>query len=130
MLKVARALITADRIGSWTLHLEAFSACLPIFAAAGHFNYLKSAYLYVQEMSNLHIKNPDVLSKFEKGYHIIRRSNNVWAGLGSDLVIEQTLMRSLKSTGGLTHGSGMTEEQRAIWTISVTITTEYNNAMQ
>ena len=66
----------------------------------------------------------------KKGYHVIRRSNNVWAGLGSDLVIEQTLMRSLKSTGGLTHGSGMTEEQRAIWTMSVPITTEYNNAMQ
>ena len=39
-------------------------------------------------------------------------------------------MRSLKSTGGLTHGSGMTEKQRAIWTMSVPITAEYNNAMQ
>ena len=36
----------------------------------------------------------------------------------------------LVGSGGLTHGSGMTEEQRAIWTMSVPITTEYNNAMQ
>ena len=62
MLIVARALITADRIGLWTLHLETDFACLPIFAPAGNFNCLKFAYLYVQEMSNLHIQKPDMLS--------------------------------------------------------------------
>ena len=51
------------------------------------------------------------------GFHVIRRTNQYWAGLGSDLVIEQTLMRSLKSTDGLTRGSGMTEHQRARWTM-------------
>ena len=61
---------------------------------------------------------------------MIRRSNQFWAGLSSDLVIEQTLMRSLKSSGGLTHGSGMTEEMRALWTMSTPITSEYNDAMQ
>ena len=34
-------------------------------------------------------------------------------------------MRSLKSTGGLTRGSGMTEDMRNLWTLS-----EYNIAMQ
>ena len=29
------------------------------------------------------------------------------AGRGCDLVIEQTLLRSVKSTGGLTRGSGI-----------------------
>ena len=81
-------------------------------------------------MNKLHIKHPDVYEHFERGFHVIRRSNNFWAGLGSDLVIEQTLMRSLKGTGGLTHGSGMTEEQRSLWTMCVPITSEYNNAMQ
>ncbi|KAG7163747.1 hypothetical protein Hamer_G002985 [Homarus americanus] len=42
--------------------------------------------------------------KFSRGFHVIRRSNQCWAGLSSDLVSEQTLMRSLKSSGGLTHG--------------------------
>ena len=27
-------------------------------------------------------------------------------------------MRSLKTTGGMTHGSGMTDNQRALWTMS------------
>jgi hypothetical protein len=39
-------------------------------------------------------------------------------------------MRSLKTTGGLTHGSGMSEEQRALWTMSSSITSAYNCAMQ
>ena len=53
-----------------------------------------------------------------------------WAGLSSDHGIEQTLMRSLKSTGGLTRGSGMTEDIRNLWTLSAPVTSEYNIAMQ
>ena len=45
----------------------------------------------------------------KKGFHVIRRSDRFWAGLSSDLVIEQVLMRSVKSSGGLTHGRGMAE---------------------
>ena len=64
------------------------------------------------------------------GLHVIRRINQHWAGLGSDLVIEQTLIRSLKSTGGSTRGSGMTEHQRNVWTMSASISSAYNYAMQ
>ena len=40
-------------------------------------------------------------------------------------------MRSLKTTGGMTHGSGMTDNQRALWSpMSKCITSEYNTAMQ
>ena len=81
-------------------------------------------------MTVLQIEHPDVFQKFMKGYHVIRRSDKFWAGLGCDLVIEQTLMRSLKSTGGLTPGSGMTEHQRAIWTMSSPVSSSYNCAMQ
>ena len=130
MLKVARSLVIADRTGSWPMHVRAVSECIPIFAAAGHYNYLKSAYFYVQEMNQLHIKHPDVFRKFQNGYHVIRRSNQFWAGLSSDLVIEQTLMRSLKTCGGLTRGSGMSEEQIALWTMSTPISAQYNAAMQ
>ena len=130
MIQVARRLIMADRTGSWSMHLQAVGDCLPIFAAAGHFNYLKSAYYYLQDMCELEVKHPEVFRKFSNGFHVVRRSNKFWAGLSSDLVIEQTLMRSLKSTGGLTRGSGMTEEQRSLWTMSMPITSEYNSAMQ
>ena len=81
-------------------------------------------------MEALETENPQVFQKFIKGFHVIRRSDKYWAGLGCDLVIEQTLMRSLKSTGGLTRGSGMTEHQRAIWTMSSPVSSAYNYAMQ
>ena len=107
MLQTARALIKADRTGNWTMHLRPVMDSLPVFAAAGHYNYLKFAFYYVQEMCQLETRHPDVCVKFSRGFHVIRRSNDFWAGLSSDLVIEQTLMRSLKSSGGLTHGIGM-----------------------
>ena len=130
MLEVAQELIEADRTGSWEMHLHAVSECLPIFAAAGHGNYLKSGYLHLQKMSELESKHPEIYQKFINGFHVVRRSNHCWAGLGSDLVNEQTLMRSLKSTGGLTRGSGMTEHQRALWTMSAPMSSAYNYAMQ
>ena len=56
----------------------------------------------------------NVQRKFEAGVHVVRRSNRLRAGLSTDLVIEQVLMRSLKASGGLTRGRGMTERQRVI----------------
>ena len=89
-------------------------------------------YYYLQEMSELENRHLDVLAylKFVNGRHVVRRSNKFWAGLSSDLVIEQTLMRSLKTSGGLTHGSGMNEEKRSLLTISMPVTAMYNIAMQ
>jgi len=130
MVGMARMLIKADRAGSWLMHLQAVSNCLTVFAAAGHFSYLRSAHYYLQQMSNLEEKHPNVYRKFLRGFHVALRSKQCWAGLSSDLVIEQTLMRSLKSTGGLTRGSGMNEYMRKLWTLSAPVTSEYNSAMQ
>ena len=65
---------------------------------------LKSEYRYPQSIKDLETRNPDLLKKFQDGFHVIQRTDQFWAGLvgGLDLVIEQMLMRSLKSTGGLT----------------------------
>lgn len=40
------------------------------------------------------------------------------------------LMKSLKSSGRLTHGSGMTEKMRILWTLSTHIASQYNDVMQ
>ncbi|PIK41765.1 hypothetical protein BSL78_21375 [Apostichopus japonicus] len=86
MVKVARMLILADRLGSWSRGLSAVGECLPTFGAAGHFNYLKSAYMYLQNMSNLETRNPEVFQKFQEGFHVIHRTDQCCAGLGADLV--------------------------------------------
>ena len=67
---------------------------------------------------------------FQNGYHVIRRSDRYWAGLSSDLIKEQVLMRNLKTSGGLTRGRGMSKTQRLIWLLSMLATTEINEAMQ
>ena len=77
-------------------------------------------------MSELENRHPDVYLKFVSGRHVVRRSNKFWAGLSSDFVIEQTLMRSLKTSVNLTHGSRMNEEQRSLWTMSMPVTAMYN----
>ena len=70
---------------------------LPYFAAAGHNLYLKSAHVYLQTLCQLRDNNPRVYEAFKKGHHVIRRSDRYWAGLSTDLVIEQVLMRSVKT---------------------------------
>jgi hypothetical protein len=130
MVNTARRLVASDRTGSWSNHLSALEESLPIFAAAGHFNYLKSVSLYLQTMKSLPITNPILYAGFEEGLHVIRRSDRFWAGLGSDLVIEQVMMRALKSTGGLTRGTGFSDVQRAIWVLAMPACCEYNLGMQ
>lgn len=130
MINITRTLITAERTGSWDLHLQAMLEIIPIIAAAGHYNYLKSIYLYLQKMLSLPSENPAVNKMFHEGKFVVRRSDRLWAGLGTDLVIEQVLMRSLKSRGGLTRGSGFTDIQRTTWLFSMPLCSTYNLAMQ
>ena len=81
-------------------------------------------------MLKLKIDHPDVHKQFMMGNHALRRSERYWAGLSMDLVIEQVLMRSLKSTGDVTRGRGMSETQMALWLMSLPAIAEMNNAMQ
>ena len=107
------------------MHLEAIHDDLPLFAAAGHIKYTKSAYLYLQSMQNLKTKNNSVYNHFQKGCFVVRRSPRYWAGLPCDLIIEQVLMRSLKTTGGLTRGSGFSDITRSIWLLSNPVCSKY-----
>ena len=103
---------------------------LPYIAATGHNNYLKSVHLYLQKMSRLPEEHPDVFEYFKEGLHVTRRSDREWAGLSTDLIIEQVLMRSMKTSGGLVRGRGMTEQQRTIWTLAMPKCAEINHTMQ
>ena len=79
-------------------------------------------------MSSLETDHLEVYRKFKARFHVVRRSNRLWA---TDLVIEQVLMKSLKTCGGLTRGREMTERQpfRVIWLLSMPACAEMNRAM-
>ena len=114
-IQVVKDFIRAERTGNWSLHLQSVSNMLNLFAATGHIHYAKSARLYLQQMLALEDQYPWVHAKFQEGYHTVRRSSRYWAGLWTDLIIEQVLMRSIKSRGGLTRGSGVHESVRTVW---------------
>ena len=130
MINILRLYIRAERTGNWALHLETISKMLPYLAASGHNHYAKSAWVYLQRMSKLKNDHPDTYQQFQEGLHVVRRSDRQWAGLSTDLVIEQVLMRSIKTSGGLTRGRGMTEQQRLMWVLSMPVCAEVNKAMQ
>ncbi len=122
MVDILRKFVRAERTGNWELHLEAISEILPFMAASGHNLYTKSARIYVQRMCKLRVEHPDVYQIFQEGFHVVRRSDRLWAGLSVDLIIEQVLMRSMKTSGGLTRGRVMTEQQRVTWLLAMPAT--------
>ena len=85
--------------------------------------------MYVQEMLCLTETNPWLSEQFQEGHHAVSRSRRYWAGLWSDLVIEQTLMRSLKSRGGLTRGRGLEENIHLLCVSSINYTAAVHEAM-
>ena len=129
-IDILRSFMKAERKGYCDLHLRCIEAMLPYFAASGHNLYTKCTRIYLQEMKKLQKDESPVYTAFKNGFHVIRRSDRFWAGLSSYLVIESVLMRSLKATGGLTRGRGMSETQRLVWLLSMPITAEVKNAMQ
>lgn len=130
MVNIMQIFIKAERTGNWQLHLRTMHQMLPYLAATGHNNYTKSVYLYLQNMNRLENEHPEVHKNFLKGFHVGRRSDRYWAGLSQDLLIEQILMRTMKSTGGMTRGRGMNEVQRLVWLLSASSCSQVNLAMQ
>ncbi len=129
VLEIFLEFIKAERIGDWQLHLHAISEMLPFFAAAGHNHYAKSTRLYIHFMQSFNTDHPNVYRSFMAGLHVVRMTDMYWTGLSTDRIIEQVLMRSLKTSGGLTRGTGMSETQRLVWLLSMPIRAEINNAM-
>ena len=130
MIDILRSFIRAERTSNWELHLRTLTEMLPYLVAAGHNLYVKCARLYLQEMASLPNDHPDVHEKFMSGYHSVRRSDRFWSGLSTDLIIEQVLMRSVKTSGGLTRGKGINEHRRLVWLLSMPICAETNRVMQ
>ena len=52
-------------------------------------------------MDELPIDLPWWCNLFQQGYYANKRSDRYWAGLSTDLALEQSLMRNVKSREGL-----------------------------
>ena len=77
-----RLFVRAERTGDWLLHVYCVREILPFFHAAGRYNYVKAAHLYLQQMEGLHLRMPvDEFQKFTcGGFFTTQRSNDYWSG--------------------------------------------------
>ena len=68
----------------------------------------------------MHVYTCKICKNFtEHVCHRVRRSDKHCAGLWSDSIIEQVIMRVLKNQRGLTIWRGVTESARLLWVRSI-----------
>ena len=132
LVDIAEQFIRAERCGDWDLHLHSVKLMIPYLHATGHLHYAKSAQEYFQQMVKLESDmNPEEFNKFKaKGYFTIRRSDKFWSGVWTGTTIEQVLMRSIKTSGGLTRGRGITPSVLAKWVGSIPATSRMIRAVE
>ena len=113
---IVKNAIRADRTGNWELSLRCQAQMLPTFAAAGHNKYARAIRMALQFVDIYKERFPLAMKVFEEeGLHTVRYNEAEWSGVPTDLAIEQQLMRSLKSIGGITHGSMRNEGSERLW---------------
>ena len=91
--------------------------------------YMLSEHIRVAYKAEISKTNPLMYNNFQDNLHIVRRSDHFCADLYSDLVIKQVLMRSIKTTRGLSRWRGFTDAQRAVWLLLIPATSEVNQLM-
>ena len=129
-VQVVKLFIRAECTSDWNLHLHSTSKMLNLFAATGHAHYAKSVRLYLQIMEDLPHSDPWLYEKLATEKHFtVRRSYRYRAGLWTDLTVEQVLMKSIKSRGGLTRGRAMSEETWLLWIHSMHQCASIHNEM-
>ena len=106
-ISIIKEYIPPERTCNWALHLHTVQKMVNLFASSEHINYAKFSRIYVQQMFTLPNEKTCLYQPFIDGKHRVRRSSSYGSGLWSDLVIEQTLMRSLNSSGVLTRSRGL-----------------------
>ncbi|GBM00792.1 hypothetical protein AVEN_257323-1 [Araneus ventricosus] len=102
MVSIAKEFIRAERMGDWQAHLNCVKEMIPYFHASWHFPYAKSTYLYLQDMLLLeNLIDPSVFRRFIQGFLTVRYSAKFSCGTSTDMIIEESLMKSMQTDGGI-----------------------------
>ena len=79
---------------------------LPYYIAAGHHQYAKGTRMSLQLFDAWSQQCPDLMDEvFGKGHHTVRYSSKNMSGTGSDMSIEESVMREAKTSDGIGHGT-------------------------
>ena len=93
-------------MGNWNGYLQALGEFLPYCFSLNRHNYARNLSYYRMQMLNLHNSNPDLLHHVQEQGFTVSLSGLPYSRIPCDQVIEMTINRSSKDTGGL---SGKTE---------------------
>lgn len=116
MVSIAKEFIRAERMGDWQAHLNCVKEMLPYFHASGHLPYAKSAHSYLQYMLQLEeVIDPSVYRRFTEGFFTVRHSDKLSCGISTDMTIEQSMMKSMKTDGGISRGRSTKESVISKW---------------
>lgn len=116
MVSIALDFIRAERLGHFEYHLNAVKKMLPYFHASGRFLYAKSAHLYLQDMLTLKdTMDQQNFENFKNGLFTIIRTDKFNSGTWTDMVIEQSLMKSMKTEGGISRGRNTQDSVLCKW---------------
>ena len=108
--------IWAERCGDWQLHVHSVWLMIPYLHARTISSSVPARDAQPGKHHGTrriwHVHKPWVL-------HSATRSDKYWCGIWTDMTIEQVLMRSLKTSGGLTCGRGISPSTIAKWVHSM-----------
>ena len=93
--------IRAERSGDWKMYLDGLMAMLPTFFAYERVNYSRWLPIYITDMLDLEDKAPAIHDAFMQGQFSINRTGNSFTGVATDQVLEQTMNKDSKGSGGL-----------------------------
>ena len=112
MTHLLLSFIRAIRTSDWTLHLECVRQMLPWVAAYDRTFYARYLPIYWCEMTNLRTTHHTVFQSVELGQWTVQQQNRYpFSAVACDQVIEQTLNRDCKTSGGI---KGISLNQNAV----------------
>ena len=108
MTEIMLLYLHAEREGVWQKHLSAASSMAKIITAADHNKYTKVIVTYLDEMRNLPQTAPEVYEEFDQGNFIVKRSENRFNGIWTDMALECSQNCDAKGRSGQAGLKGIT----------------------
>ena len=98
------------REANFTMYLDALTELIPWFFALDHTHYSRWIAVHLLDMSELHLKHPEVYAEFGAGHFTVQKSKNVFSAIPIDQAHEQN-NACIKGDGGAV---GLTDNPNAL----------------
>lgn len=105
MVQILLDFIRAVRTGDWDMHLQTCQRMLVWIHAYDRVNYSRHFTYYWASQQNIQEKFPTIYQEFKNGNFSTKRTPGKFNMLPPDQVIEQTINRDQKGSGGIKHMS-------------------------